>query len=596
MPDDPKRTPAERKVYEQLKKVRASKTVRLKPIDRFRDHIRDLDGEQVPFQFRYYQVQGIYHMLVLKRMLLGDDTGLGKTIETLGALAYLWEKEPNNKVMVVAPKSAIRQWASEIERFTRGIKPLVVTTPKGKTKTGESALDRRKKLYQEWVEAPTGPGDPKVVLILNYALLQRDWNAEGYQPLKENGKPDPKKPVVPGVLDAATRKLGPRLVVIFDECTAFKSMRTKTWEVCRYLSDRSHRVYGLTATLLKNHLMEGYCIYKAIKSNLFGTKTRFLEDYCYTKLQNVSKGRKIPIVVGYKNLDHFRGVIDPFYIGRAKHMVSSELPTLTTRELICELSKAEDAKYAEALTGVIELGDGDIRDYEENKALVSLNYCQQVVNSMSMLKYSEGDEVGGNLLFEEASHKVGSRGSKEQALVDLITGELDGQKVIVYTRFESLVGRLQAILLREGVKSVRITGKENDKKRAESQAKFQDLNSDTNVIFITGAGSEAINLQAAIGLIFYDAPWSWGDYIQILGRMIRIGSPHKGVLAYHLIGERPAKGKKSRKTIDHHVLGLLRKKKSLIEKVLGEAAVGALKFDKPGSSARALMRALQEDA
>jgi len=177
--------------------------------------------------------------------------------------------------------------------------------------------------------------------------------------------------------------------------------------------------------------------------------------------------------------------------------------------------------------------------------------------------------------------------------VDLLTGELEDEKIVVYTRFASLVGRLQAILKKEGIKSTRITGKENKAARKKNQAAFQDLDSDTKVIFITDAGSEAINLQAAIGMIFYDAPWSWGGYIQILGRMIRIGSPHKGVLAFHLVTERPKPEKPDRKTIDHHVLTLLRKKRGLIDKVLGEGAVGALKFDKSGADLRGLVSAMQ---
>ena len=166
--------------------------------------------------------------------------------------------------------------------------------------------------------------------------------------------------------------------------------------------------------------------------------------------------------------------------------------------------------------------------------------------------------------------------------------------MIVYTRFESLVGRLQAVLQKNGVKSVRITGTDSEKARDAAQTAFQDLKSDTRVIFITNAGSEAINLQAASAMVFYDMPWSWGDYVQILGRMIRIGSPHKGVLAVHLISERPeGLTRADRKTIDHHVLALLRKKKNLIDRVLGEAAVGALKFERGEQGARDLVRALQ---
>ena len=568
-------------VYEQLKKVRASKTVSLKPIPRLKDTIIGFDGLPQPFKLRYYQVQGAYHLMLMKRMVLGDGTGLGKTCEAITALSYLWEKETANKVIVVAPKSALRQWAKEITRFTNGVKPMVVS----------GSLTERKVIYEKFKSAPTGPKDPKVVLILNYAILIRDWNAEGFQPTLPNGRIDPKKPVVPGVLDQVTRDIGDKnLVTIYDECTAFKSMSTKTWETCRFLSDRSHRCYGLTATLLKNHLMEGYCIYKAIKPDLFSTKTKFYDDYCYVELKRVGKAR-IPIILGYKNLDQFRLRIDPFFLGRPKHAVSDELPTLTTREVSFEMSRAEEIKYQEALDGVLALGDGSVRDFEEHKALVSLNYCQQVVNSLALLKFKEGDEILDRDVFEDESHKLGKLGSKEQALADLLSDELDGEKVIVYTRYESVVSRLQAILDDRKIKSVRITGKESDKVRQKSQEAFQDMTSDTSVIFITDAGSEAINLQAAAAMVFFDMPWSWGNYVQILGRMIRIGSPHPSVVAYHLLAERPDRS--DSQTIDHHVLKLLRKKKNLIDKVLGEAAVGALKFEKESGSLRELVQSLQ---
>lgn len=557
------------------------------------------------------------------------------TIQTIATLSYLWAtREPGNKVMVLAPKSAIGQWASELERFTAegAIVPIIVGTEKpdstatctcecggtwhtkarSKAKIicpqckknakeveieveRESPVDAREREYRRWLNAPKD--GPKHVLILNYALLVRDWNHGGFQPLKPNGKPDPKKPVIPGLLDRITQQAAKDLVVVLDEASAFKNDRTKTWETVRFICERAHRAYGLTATLLKNHLFEGYCIYKALRPGLFTTKTKFYEDYCFIKMQSVKGKRQIPIIVGYKNLDHFREVIDPFFLGRPKHAVSDELPVLTTREVVFDLGKAEDAKYTEALSGLLELGDGEVKDFEETKALTSLIYCQQVVNSLAMLKFKEGDEVQSGLAFDRKGHKVGSLSSKEQCLLDLITGELDGEKVIVYTRFASLVPRLQQILKRDGIKSVRITGMENTSaKRKKAQDAFQDLDSGVDVVFITDAGSEAINLQAAAATIFFDLPWSWGAYVQTLGRMIRIGSIHTGVFAFHLVARRPNRSKADAKTIDDHVQAMLRKKKNLIDKVLGEAAEGALKFDRSGSTMVDLLRRMQGKA
>jgi SNF2 family DNA or RNA helicase len=91
---------------------------------------------------------------------------------------------------------------------------------------------------------------------------------------------------------------------------------------------------------------------------------------------------------------------------------------------------------------------------------------------------------------------------------------------------------------------------------------------------ITMAGSESLNLQAAEHFVFVDLPWSQGDYTQLIGRMIRIGSQHKTVVAHHMLGIRQS----GEKTIDHHVLKALREKMKLADRVAGQALVGGLQF------------------
>jgi SNF2 family DNA or RNA helicase len=574
-------------LLEEIKKIRESKTVAFKKsATRLRTEFAGLDGTVRPFNLRYYQVQGIFHLLMIKRMILGDGTGLGKTVQLIGFLCYLWDTKPDFKAIIVTPKSALRQWAGEFEKFTTGVKTYVVS----------GNADQRKAVYEAFAKHPTTPDADRAVLLINYHILVRDWVAGSVKAMLPDGRPDPKTPASPGLLDRITAEFK-EMVVIYDEATAFKNTTTKTWQVCRFLSDRADRCYGLTATLLKNKLEEGFAIYKVIKPDVFSNKTRFLNEYCVTKLQPVAGGRKIPVVVGYKNLEAFRSRIDLYFLGRPKHVVSDELPTLITKEVLCEMTPAEDMKYKQALTGVLQLGDGEFKDYEEHKAFVALLYCQQIVDSLHLLKFKEGDLIE-DFLFDEQV-EVKDLGSKEQALYDLITEEFDEEKVIVYTRFSSLVPRLQEILLKDKIKSVAITGKikdtEKNPARRKAQDAFQDPKSDIRVIFITDAGSEAINLQAASALIFYDAPWSWGGYVQLLGRPIRIGSPHQHVVAVHLIAERPRPAKKDRKTIDHYTLDLLQKKKDLVDKVLGESAVGALDFDKGTSFTKELVRSLQQD-
>jgi superfamily II DNA/RNA helicase len=100
------------------------------------------------------------------------------------------------------------------------------------------------------------------------------------------------------------------------------------------------------------------------------------------------------------------------------------------------------------------------------------------------------------------------------------------------------------------------------------------MRSEVDVILITTAGSESLNLQAAEHFVFLDLPFSYGDYYQLIGRMIRIGSSHSTVVAHHLIGVR----RSGEKTIDRHVLSILRSKKKLIDKVAGDGIIGGLHF------------------
>lgn len=575
-------------LLERLRTLRTRKDLKLPYLPKMlKTEVLDLNGDPQPFNFRYYQIQGILSMLSLKRMVLGDGTGLGKTVQGIGTLSYLWDKNPNMKVLIIAPKSAIGQWGDEIQRFTEGVRVFTIAAPR-KAKDG-SAVDFRKSIYEAWRDAE-GPS----VLIMNYALLIRDWNHGAYQPLLPNGQPDPKHPVLPGLLNLITQNVGPQLTVILDEATAFKSRATKTWETVALLCRHTNRAYALTATLLKNRLIEGFHIYGALMPGVFTTQQAFFDEFCYVELKKIGKAR-IPIIKGYKNLDKFRERIELVYLGRPKHEVSTELPTLATREVSFELDSTEVAKYQEAQSGLLALGDGSLREFEKTKVLTALIYCQQVVNSLALLKFKEGSIVETSWDDMEGQ-KVKELSSKEEALVDLLTEELDDEKVIVYTRFASHVPRLQAILKKHKIESAAITGDQNDAERKAAQKAFQDLKSKVRVIIITAAGSEAINLQAAAALIFFDMPWSWGDYVQTLGRMIRIGSPHKGVLCFHLIARLPGKGIEGH-TIDHHVLSRLRSKKGLIDKVLGEAAVGALKFERGSDDAVSdLLKAIRKSA
>jgi hypothetical protein len=109
---------------------------------------------------------------------------------------------------------------------------------------------------------------------------------------------------------------------------------------------------------------------------------------------------------------------------------------------------------------------------------------------------------------------------------------------------------------------LRITGAEDEKQRRVSKALFQDPESKHDLIVLNSAGIEGINLQQAAHMLCLDLPWSWGDLIQLVGRMVRMASPHSACTLHVLI---------SKGTIDEYTVETLKGKKGVFEKILGES-------------------------
>jgi SNF2 family DNA or RNA helicase len=137
---------------ERLRQVRTKEDLRAPASSILRG---EMDGGR-PLTLRNYQVQGILHLLAMPRFVLGDDTGLGKTLQTIAALSYLWDKRPEIPAIICTTKSAVGQWESEFSRFTMGVQVFKVLGTKVK----------RAKVYEAYKSA-TGPK----ALILGYRTL-----------------------------------------------------------------------------------------------------------------------------------------------------------------------------------------------------------------------------------------------------------------------------------------------------------------------------------------------------------------------------------------------------------------------------------------
>ena len=635
---------------EALKKIRAIRALddpKLKPSPYLKSRYEDEYGVTQDVHLRDYQVRGIMNLLQVPRMVLGDDTGLGKTLEVLSAIGYIWLKEPTYVPIVITRKSSLFQWEAEVYKFMKGMEAVTVDAPpheraaiyedfflnydsdrkrliiltydmllkdtdeaviRDRTKKGEladrKALKAVRKVFREgkaeleegfkvfkehfdkrppdffgYVKSRMAEADPDVerpkppngwnatdekllssVIVLRDACLTAEVEIER---LKDVVAP----PVmVPGirnlVLEMQVKHPDVKLMFVVDEVHVLKNYRGKMHKAAAAIAALSDRVVGMTATAVKNRLMEFFGLYRLVLPLLFPKVTHFQNRHCIIRWQKISRTRQVPIVVGHSKaqLDDFVGRIEPYYLSRRKHEVAEELPQLVTRELVCELSEEQEELYAIAELGLLNRSED--ADATQAEMLSSMVMVQQACNAPQLLMDEEGNP------FEGPSSKLST-------LKELFTEDLVGVKTIVFSRFERMITLIEGMLKQEKIECVRITGKEtNARDRLASMKTFQDAASGTDIILVTTAGSESINLQSAEHIIFVDSPWSWGDYLQLIGRAIRIGSQHVMVVATHLLARR----RSGSKTIDDYVIKTLRGKKKLADAVAGEGLQDGLQF------------------
>jgi SNF2 family DNA or RNA helicase len=538
---------------QDIEKIRKSKEVTLKPSPFVKETT----------VLRPYQTVGALNFLLLKYFILGDDPGLGKTVQALVAYAIAKQYNPKLQMIVFTIKSAKNQWASEVEKFLQGVTCHVLTMsykPKsgGKTLTG---LEARKAQYEDHKDT--------------------DIIVSGYYPLKTE----------PRLLRSSR---GEDLQVVFDECQMLKNQKSKTHVGAELFIENATNIYGLTATPIKNRLTEFYYIYRIVMPKLMPKITHFKEQFCIEVLKDLTiRGgtRKVKEVVGYKNLEEFSAVISPYFFRRSADEVGGELPSIISKRVIFEMSPAQKTLYRQTVAGLVYQKRVKQKYFEAKEAVEQLELegkeaPQKLLSTYGSLdeKYQEilkgtflKNNKNASLAFCQlvangpqwlGADEAGSS-AKEDTFEEMMEGDLSGQKVIVYSRFKSGIPRLEAICKRLGVRCTRVTGSENDKERTEAMRVFQDKESGVDIIFITDAGSAAINLQVSGILVLYDTPWTWGDLVQVIGRARRLNSEHATVRVYHMI---------SKDTIDERVLVVLEGKKALINKAVGKQAQGILEF------------------
>jgi len=529
----------------------ASNPIPLKVPDNIRTHHYDPYTQSLtdtPLVIKEFQKQAILHLIKMPRFILGDAVGLGKTLDALVAFAWLKAKNPKAKMVVITTKSTTYQWADECEKYTT-LRAKVMTD----TYHGLKGSNARYAQMRDFLEQ-----DEYDILIAKYDSLKgtRKWITDDGE--KRRQRESEETTFYKGMI----KEHHSNVVLTLDECHRFRATGTQTRHFIQRICRFPERVWALTATAIKNGLDEFYSIANAIGIQPLGSMNEFWAEYCLWREQPIGQGRTIRLISGYQNVARFKEQLRPFFLGRSQKQVKEKLPALVTVYHPIDMDEKQAKLLVEIPMGLIELppiffkvaGEVFQKDRDSSNEMTQLSCQQLVANHWALLDRNNPETFLTTTL-----------SPKEDALLDMLDGEYRGEKVVVYTKYRSWIDRLEW-LTKNGKfterKFLRITGNENEAQRNENKRKFQDPNSGYDLIVINAAGMEGINLQSAAHMVMLDVPWSWGDLIQLVGRMVRMASPHSACTLHLMI----AKG-----TIDEYAIETLRGKKGVFEAVLGNS-------------------------
>jgi SNF2 family DNA or RNA helicase len=222
------------------------------------------------------------------RCLIGDECGLGKTVQAVALLKKL--PDVVLPTLIICKSGLKMQWMRETHAWAGHLGQIV-------TNEKEPSL-----------------GLP--VTFISMDLLYRFKDFESW-----------------------TKEFGFKLIIL-DECQAIKNHDSKRTNAVRRLAQHVPYFIALSGTAIKNHAGEYFPILNLLRPDLFPTMSGFYADWTDTYYNGYSMKTG-----GLRNANAFREYTKSFIIRRTKAEVMSELPRVSRVPLFSELGKDVEKAY-----------------------------------------------------------------------------------------------------------------------------------------------------------------------------------------------------------------------------------------------------------
>lgn len=429
------------------------------------------------------QIEGINFLLKNTGAILAFQTGLGKTLSSLVAARILIEsfaervgssggsvdstdsvKARGAKCVIVCPVKAVKIFRKELHQKL-GYKPQEVGVLTSDT------LSYNIELNQFFIVSDTCVGK---YLEFFSEILDYGYN----------------------------------FVLIIDEAHKLQDSGTKYYQNMLAVRCLSSAVWGLTATPILNDLDSLYNIVDYVSPGYLGNRTAFDNRYLVRHLEEIyvkgGKKRKHWVIDGYKNMKELHDRLEPLIMVRKRHY------DLNFANVSAALTDAEFSVYETVSSGIFE-------DEERN-------FSRRLHDLQRLVDNSYTDDGIKDLVSQTGMTVT----TKETLLMNTLQRVLKTDAaIIIYADYHDTINRLEDVLTRRrqeiGINRIhKITGSVSKKQREAVEDRIQAR----DIILITSAGSESINLQKANCLIFYDLPYSSKVGVQCIGRICRRDTTH----------------------------------------------------------------------
>ena len=469
----------------------------------------DLPSGVTPYP---YQVAGVQYVIKRPRCIIGDDMGLGKSLQAIATCNHFKFKN----ILVVCPASLRLNWRDEFSKFS--------TSP---------SLNDVAVLSKSDIPLINSAN----VVYISYDLFSSD---EAQQAVR-------------------SRKWD---CVIADEAHYLKNKEAKRSSALLGLPPRSKakgnkdpidsaRWLFLTGTPVSNRPSDFWNLLRFCAPEHFGVWTKFALRYCNGKPTPFGKGLDS---TGSSNLEELQTLVrGTCMVRRLKTQVLTQLPA-KTRKIVALPTPSEVIHELDALTLQYRVSEETV-----SKMKANLAKAQTASDAAGLQDAVDKLRSAQSALFSETSKIRKQIGlSKVSLALDHIIGVMDAgaTKVIVGAHHSEVVKAL-AIGLADYNPAI-ITGSTDPSKRHEAVNMFQ--NDPSCKIFIGNiiAAGTGITLTASPHVVIVEPDWVPSNNAQFEDRAHRIGQS-KPVLIEYLAMEQ---------TIDIQVLKANAKKMDVIERAV----------------------------